>query len=607
MSSQTDPSDIKASPVIYVRPAAAGQASVGRLIQRTPDRELLIDFGSEPIVARQQDLRHHGIETVQEGGVRQQFLADPDGFASAWHGNMMTTVMNLLEAAPGALRLGSIRLEAQASGLLDRQDEAGWDRLVGELRKHPGITVLELSGAEHVAITETASDGRDAAPTAAGRADERNGNSPPDVLEYLRRGQPQTLEAASKQLVEQTPASATEEVLRSLQECLSDDEMLSPRLFARLKKLVAASKEWPPFLLEPVLTSSLNSIDTHARTDRRELAEALVSVIGPWTELDASSLEEERIQNQLIDLLRIAPTPKAWTPTGPRVSIISALAQRSEMTGPLSDPSIWRRVSWNALVKMLTVAPVAQLLARAPLRDEVLRAAVITRTSSKDRAALRFADLVTAPEPLQEFITADQISKLLLVMERQSPQLAEALMSRERLAVSRAEPEILASTTARSEAELAKLKSELESHSELIVSLRTTIQELESQLTTTTQQLREEIDRPRRETALAGERVEAQARQAQIDAYRALGDLLSSLEPKAQADASVKTLLATHRRRAEDIGLIGFGTPGDQGPFDPARHESVDAPSATVRVRTGGYEIAGSPPTVVTKAVVEAP
>lgn len=610
MSSQSVPPAIKPSPVVYVRPAIAGQESVGRVLRRTPDKELIIEFGSEQITARQQDLKHHAIETVQEGGIRQRFLANRDAFATEWRREPLATLCDVVESAPGALRLGAIRREAEASGLLDQGDDKAWDRLVARLKESSGITVFDHSGAEHVA---TNSDGTpsdltaEPTPTGSATSDGSEASRPATeaVLEYLVRGQPQALELASTHLAELQPDSASEEVLHSFQSCLSEDETFTPRAFGRLKKLAAASEELPTRLLRPVLTSGLDAIRDSARTDRRELADALVSVIGAWSEFDVSKLQDESTSDELIELLRIPPTPKAWSPTGPRIAIISALAENPEVVGRLSDKSIWRGVPWNALVKVLKVAPIARLLAHHPLRDEVLRAAVTSRSSSKDPAARRFADLITAPEPLRELVTADQISKLLMVMERQSPQLAEVLEDRGALAVARSEPGIRSDAIAQTEAELAATRSELELQGGLSTSLRANVHELENQLATITQQLHEELDRPRREATLSGERVAAQARQAQIDLFRALGDLLSALAPNATADASVRTLLATYERRAEQIGLVGFGARGDEVPFDPTRHESVDDPSLTVRVRFRGYELPGDPPTIVTKAIVE--
>lgn len=610
MSSLSTPT-VKPSPIIYVRPATAGQETVGRLLERTQEREFLIEFGSERIIARQQDLKHHAIETVQEGGVRQRFLADPDNFAAQWRQEPLTTLCDLVEAAPGALRLRSIRLEAEASGLLERGDDRAWDRLVAGLREQPRISTVDLGGAEHVTTSSTADVNDDASgstqpgsgTTDGSEAENRTRNA---TLEYLVRGQPQALELASKRLAELQPETATEEVLGSLQTCLSGDETLSPRLFARLKKLAAASAELQASLLQPVLTSGLEVIRGSARTDRRELADALVSAIWAWSELDLSQLQNESTCDEIIELLQIPPSSKAWAPTGPRVATLSALAERPEVASRLNDQSVWRGVPWTALVKLLKVPPIAQLLAQEPLRDKVLRAAATARASSKDPAARRFADLVTAPEPLQQLITRDQISKLLLVMERQSVQLNEALQEREDLAVARSRPGIRSAAIAETASELSSTRGELESQTAQVASLQLKLQELESQLATTTHQLREELDRPRREATLAGERVAAQARQAQIDVFRALGDLLSALAPKADTDASVKTLWATYERRAEEIGLVGFGAPGEEIPFDPTRHESVDAPSTTVRVRFGGYELSGLPPTIVTKAVVEA-
>ena len=259
------------------------------------------------------------------------------------------------------------------------------------------------------------------------------------------------------------------------------------------------------------------------------------------------------------------------------------------------------------MVKLLELGRIGELLASPKLHESVLRPAVADRLTANDPAAHRLADLTTAPAPLQELVSADQVSTLLLVMSRQSPQIYDALRMREGAAVAGSEAQVRADVTAELGADLTVAQADLQTQTERVASLEAELRHVGEQLETTTRQLREEADRPRREAALAGERMAAQARQAQIDVFRALADLLVALAPAAETDASVSTLRSTHERRAAAIGLVAFAAPGEVVDFDPTRHESVDEPTATVRVRYCGYQLLGDPPTVVTKAVVEAP
>lgn len=603
MQSQGTSPNPKPSPMIYVRRGTDGRDRVGEILGRTPDRELRVRFGSREEVGSPRDLRQRGIESVQQGGLRHRFADDPDGFSARWRNDAISAVCELVADAPGALRVSSMRADAESCELIDARDGTTWDELLAKLATDDRIVVTTIGESEHFAPRTTTEPG---ARPSGEHARSDDGDRDP-VEAYLAGGSTEALGRATEVLKGLEPGAATEVVMRAFRVCLSSDESFTPVAISRLKRLAAASGGLAQALFTPVAHLAAESLVSSRRTDRRDLADAVLTVLGSWLDEDAAKARVEATAEDLLALLRLPAPSKAWTPRGGRVATISALAGTGGFDEKLTDPQIWRGVRWESLVKMLELGPTGELLASPKLRESVLRPAVADRMATKDPAARRLADLTTAPAPLQELVTADQVSTLLLVMSRQSAQVDDALRMREGAAVANSEPRIRADLMAELGVDLAAARAELQAQTERVASLEAELRRVSEELETTTRQLREEADRPRREAALAGERMAAQARQAQIDVFRALADLLVALAPAAETDASVSTLRSTHERRATAIGLVAFATPGEIVDFDPTRHESVDEPTTTVRIRHCGYQLSGDPPTIVAKAVVEAP
>jgi hypothetical protein len=67
----------------------------------------------------------------------------------------------------------------------------------------------------------------------------------------------------------------------------------------------------------------------------------------------------------------------------------------------------------------------------------------------------------------------------------------------------------------------------------------------------------------------------AQRRQAQLDAVRALADVVGEVEELAAAGADVRVVAQRVRALAEAFGLTPVGRAGEATAFDPARHETV--------------------------------
>lgn len=599
MQSQGTEPTLKSSPTIYIRRGTDKHDEVGESVGRTPERELRIRFGSREEAFSPRDLRQQGVVSAQMGGVRHRFGIDPDDISSRWRDDPVSVVCELVAGAPGALNVSLIRSEAESCGLLGSGDVATWDDLFTKLSADGRVVVTTIGDSDYLTARKPESSPKE---DRVHSADQDH-----DSVELYLAGMTEALGRAAEALEGLESTEAAEVVMRAFRACVSSDESLTPAAISRLNKLSSASGNLATGLFAAMARLAAETIVTSTRTDRRDLAEAFLTLLGSWLDDDATKEHIEASAEDLLALLRLPAPSKAWKPKGPRVTTISALAATGRFDDQLTDPQIWKGVQWETLMRLLEFERTGELLVSPTLRESVLRPAIANRMATKEPAVRRLADLTTAPTPLQELVTVDQVSKLLLVMSRQSRQVDDALRKRELQAVADSEPRIRADVTAEVEADSAATRADLEAQTEHVASLDGELHDVREQLEATTRRLRAEADRPRREAALAGERMAAQARYAQIAVFRALADLLAALAPPAEQDASIRTLRSTHEQRAVAMGLVAFATPGEVVDFDPTRHESVDEPTATVRVRHCGYQLTGDPPTVVTKAVVEAP
>lgn len=620
MNSQSDPPARKIAPTVYIDLSIEGISPVGRVVERTADKELVIDFGSKRTTARPSDLKFFEIAAVQEGGVRQQYLANRGTFTSDWQEDHLGVLTRLIENAPGALRLSAIQREALECGLVLSDKE--WSGILKRLQQVPKVTLFTQKGEEFVGSAPAIQPSNSIDGPLQGepsRLEETTENAADldAVGRYLKLGQPEVLIRAGKRLAGLDSKSASAEILNFYEACLTDGESLTTDTFTRLKELVAGDEDLAAELLPQVLHSGINAITGDARTDRRELAQSLLALIAAWSQYETSKPLLIPAGQSLIQLLCISPPSKAWASKG-RVTIILALATDPQFSGALRDTSIWSGITWSSLVNLLrdtSVAglQVAGLLDAEPLREEVLRPAVIARSTAKDSPARRLVDLATAPEPLQTLVTEDQMSRLLLALSRKSPQVGAAIRAREDLAVSKAEPEIRAAAITQNEVrmratlqESKTLKEQLEAQAADLRKLQDKLGATEEKLNTVEHALSELRDQPRRDAEVAGKQAKAIAQQAQMEIFTVLGELLSDIAPLSASSEAVRTVQVLYERRSSAIGLESLGVPGDIVDFDPNQHEAVDKSSGRVRIRYSGYKVAGVNTHVVKKAIVEA-
>jgi hypothetical protein len=620
MNSQSDPPLRKIAPTVYIDLSIKGISPVGRVVERTADKELVIDFGSRRTTARPSELKFFEIAAVQEGGVRQQYLANRGTFTSDWQEDHLGVLTRLIQNAPGALRLSAIQRDALECGLVLNDKE--WSGILKTLRQVPKVTIFTQQGEEFISSAPAIQPGNSIDVPLQGEPNrpEETAENAADldaVGRYLKLGQPEVLIRAGKRLAGLDSELASAEILNFYEACLTDGETFTPHTFVRLKDLVAGDEDLAAKLLLPVLNSGLNAITGSARTDRRELAQSLLALIAAWSQYETSKPLLIPAGQSLIQLLCISPPSKAWASKG-RVTIILALAADPQFSDALRDTSIWSGITWSSLVNLLRDKSVAGLLVAGlldaePLREEVLRPAVTARSTAKDSPARRLADLATAPEPLQTLVTDDQMSKILLAVSRKSPQVGAAIRAREDLAVSKAAPEIRAAAITQNEArmratlqEAKTLKEQLEAQAADLLKLQDKLGTTEEKLDSAEHSVRELRDQPRKEAEVAGKQAKAIAQQSQMEIFAVLGELLSDIAPLSAGSEAVRTIQVLYERRSAAIGLESLGVPGDIVEFDPNQHEAVDKSSGKVRIRYSGYRVAGESTHVVKKAIVEA-
>ena len=327
--------------MIYLRRGSDGRDQVGEFLGRTPDRELRVAFGFREVVGSPRDLRGMGIDSVQEGGVRHRFAGDPDGLTTRWRDDPVGAICEMVIAAPGALRVGSIRSEAEACGLISSGDGAAWDELVAKLGADDRVTVTTIGESEHLAPRTTPK------PSARPGGEHTQSDDDRDPIgAYLVGGTTDALGRATEALKELEPVSAAEVVMRAFRFCLSSDETFTPAAVSRLKKLAPASSGLATELFTPVARLASTVLRPSTRTDRRDLADAFLTVLGSWLDDDATKERVEATAEDLLALLHLPAPSKAWAPKGPRVTTIAALADADRFSEELTDPQIWRGVRW---------------------------------------------------------------------------------------------------------------------------------------------------------------------------------------------------------------------------------------------------------------------
>jgi hypothetical protein len=403
MNSQSDPPLRKIAPTVYIDLSIKGISPVGRVVKRTADKELVIKFGSKHFTVPARKLKDFEIAAVQEGGVRQHYIANPGTFTSDWQENHLRVLTRLIENAPGALRLSAIQREALECGLVLSDKE--WSGILKRIQQVPNVTLFTQQGEEFVGSAPAIQPGNSIDGPRQGKPNrvEETAENAADfdaVGQYLKLGQPEVLIRAGQRLAGLDSESASAEILNFYEACLTDGETFTPDTFGRLRDLVAGDEDLAAELLPQVLHSGLNAITSVARTDRDKLANSLLALIATWLQYETSKPLLIPAGQSLIQLLCIFPPPNAWSSKGARVPIILALGAEPQFADGLQDAAIWSKVPWNSLVTLLKDESVAGLLVAGlldaePLREEVLRPAVIAKAKPKDSPARQFADLAS--------------------------------------------------------------------------------------------------------------------------------------------------------------------------------------------------------------------